>query len=440
MSFKKLLCLGCAVIFAGCNNNPVSDNGNNNKNVDAPFAVIKSDFVSRSVIAENDPRISSQAGSINLFSVKMYSELLKVVKEDENLFFSPYSITAALGMTSAGANGRTDLQIRNALQVNLEGEDFHAGINGLAQSLQSHSQATESLELSIVNSIWSQKDLMLHVNFLDILSRHYDAGVNILDFAREPDSSRVIINEWVSEQTHDRINDLLPEGSITVDTRLVLTNAIYFLADWLIKFPDTLTDDQTFTRLDGSQVTVPMMNLRSEPVKLLYYDSGNYRILELPYKGNRLAMDLILPNDGAYNNFEQNISAEIISHLVNGLDSAGLVSVCIPRFEFATKSISLKNAFKNLGMEEPFSLSADFSGITDIDLFISDIYHKAFIKVDENGTEAAAATAVIMSGTSIETPPPPKFVANRPFIFFIRDTMTGAILFMGRVLDPLVES
>jgi len=438
MNYKKLLCLGCAVILSGCNNNPVSDNSNNKKDVDAPFAVIKSDFVSRSVVTENDPRISSQASNINQFSVKMYSELVK--EENGNLFFSPYSITAALGMTDAGAKGETDLQIRKALQVSLEGEDFHAGINGLDQSLKSHAQATENLELNIVNSIWAQKDLMLYVNFLDLLSRHYDAGINVVNFALEPDPSRIIINEWVSEQTRDRIKDLLPEGSITVDTRLVLTNAIYFLADWLIKFPDTLTDNQAFTRLDGSQVTVPMMNLRSEPVKLLYYDSGNYRILELPYKGNRLAMDLILPNDGAYNNFEQNISAEIISHLVNGLDSAGLVSVCIPRFEFATKSISLKNAFKNLGMEEPFSLSADFSGITDIDLFISDIYHKAFIKVDENGTEAAAATAVIMSGTSIETPPPPKFVANRPFIFFIRDTMTGAILFMGRVLDPLVES
>lgn len=438
MNYKKLLCLGCAFFLSGCNNNPVSDNNNNVNDATAPFAVIKHDFVSRSVIAENDPRISSQANSINQFSVKMFSELTK--EENGNIFFSPYSITTALGMTDAGAKGETDLQIRKALQVNLEGEDFHAGINGLDQSLKSHAQATENLELNIVNSIWSQKDLMLQVNFLDLLSRHYDAGVNIVDFAGEPEPCRLIINDWVSGQTHDRIKDLLPEGSITVETRLVLTNAIYILADWLIKFPDTLTDNQSFTRLDGSQVTVPMMNLRSEPVKLLYYDAGKYRILELPYKGNQLAMDLILPNAGTYNNFEQNISAEIVSHLVNGLDSVGLESVCIPRFEFTTKSISLKKAFKNLGMEEPFSFSADFTDMTNSDLFISDIYHKAFIKVDENGTEAAAATAVIMDATSSQPPPKPQFVANRPFIFFIRDTMTGAILFMGRVLDPLVES
>jgi serpin B len=436
MSFKKLLCLGCAVFFVGCNNNPVSDNGNNNKNIDAPFAVMKSDFVSRSEIAESDPRVSSQANSINKFSAKMYSEL---AKEEGNLFFSPYSITAALGMTDAGAKGETDLQIRKVLQVDLSGEDFHAGINGLDYSLKSHSQSTENLELNIVNSIWSQKDLMLQVNYLDLLSRHYDAGVNILDFMQEPEPSRLIINEWVSEQTHERIKDLLPEGSITNETRLVLTNAIYFLADWLIKFDDANTANQAFTRLDGSKVTVPMMNLREEPVKLLYYNQGNCRILELPYKGNRLAMDLILPEAGTFNNFEKNISAEVISNLVNGLDSVGLITVRIPRFEFTTESISLKKAFMSLGMEMPFSPSADFSGIGNIDLVISDIIHKAFIKVDEKGTEAAAATAVIVGTTSMDPPPPPQFVADRPFIFFIRDTKTGAILFMGRVLDPLVS-
>ncbi|NLL15118.1 MAG: serpin family protein [Fibrobacter sp.] len=438
MRLKKLLCLGCAVFFAGCNNNPVSDNGSNN-NTNTPFAVFKSDRVSRAVVIENDSRISSQANSINQFSVKMFSELSKDAKGDENLFFSPYSITVALGMANAGARGETDIQIRKALQVNLEGEDFHAGINGLDQSLQSHSQATENLELNIVNSIWSQKDMMLQVNFLDILSKHYNAGINILDFERDPESCRVIINDWVSEQTHDRIKDLLPQGAIKIGTKLVLTNAIYFLADWLIKFADTLTDNQTFTRLDGSEITVPMMNLRDKPVKLLYHNSGKCRILELPYKGNRLAMDLILPDSGTYNNFEQNLSVEIVSELVNGLDSVGLVTVRIPRFEFTTASISLVDAFKNLGMTAPFSPSADFSGISHGSLAISDIIHKAFVKVDEKGTEAAAATAVIIGRVSDPAPPPEQFVANRPFIFFIRDTMTGAILFMGRILDPLVK-
>ncbi len=432
MSFKKLLCLGCAVFLIGCNNNPVSDNGNNNKSVNAPFTVMKSDLVSRSSVPENDPRVSSLASSINRFAVKMYSEL---AKEDGNLFFSPYSITSALGMTDAGAKGETDLQIRQALQVDLIGEDFHAGINGLDLSLKSHSLVAENVELKTVNSIWSQRDLMLQVNFLDLLSRHYDAGINILDFMLEPETSRLIINKWISEQTQQRIKDLLPEGAITQDVKLVLTNAIYFFADWLIKF--NRTDIQPFVYLNGNQKIVYMMDLREEPVKLLYYESSNCRILELPYKGERLVMDLILPDAGTFYNFERSISAEVISDLINRLDSVGLAHVRIPRFEFTTKSISLTKAFMNLGMVVPFSLSADFSGISNTSLYIDDIYHKAFIKVDEKGTEAAAATAVIMLPVSTNPPPPPQFVADRPFIFFIRDTLTGAILFMGRVLDPM---
>ncbi len=216
---------------------PKPYNCNNNNGADAPFAVRKSDLVSRAVIAEDDPRISSQANSIKQFSAKMYSEL---AKEDGNLFFSPYSIISALGMADAGARGETDLEIRKALQTELAGEDFHAGINGLDQSLQSHSKATEYLELNIVNSIWSQNGLMLQVNFLDLLSMHYDAGINLVDFANDHEKSRLIINEWVSEQTRNRINDLFPEGSIKPSTALVLTNAIYFLADWLIKFNDTI--------------------------------------------------------------------------------------------------------------------------------------------------------------------------------------------------------
>lgn len=432
----RLLCLSCAAIIAGCNNDPVSNNIINQEK-EAPFAVRKHDFVSREIVASDDHRIHSQANSINQFAIKMFSELKE---KDENMFFSPYSITSALGMTDAGAKGETEEQIRKALQSTLAGDDFHAGINGLDQSIKAHSDVTENLEFNIVNSIWAQNGLMLQVNFLDLLSRHYGAGVNLLNFMGQPDSSRVIINEWVSEQTHDRINDLLPEGSITSSTRLVLTNAIYFLADWLIKFDATLTDeDRQFIRIDGSTVTIPMMKLRDKPVKVLYNNSGSCRILELPYKGNRLAMNLILPDSGTFSNFEQSLSAEVISNLIDGLDSTSVVTVQIPRFQFTTRSVSLKKAFQKMGMTIPFTPSADFSGITNENLMISDILHKAFVKVDEEGTEAAAATAVVFERTSQPLEPPAEFVADRPFIFFIRDTETGAILFMGRILDPSVE-
>ena len=431
----RLLCLSCAVFIAGCNNDPVSNNNIHQKN-EAPFAIRKHDFVSREIVPSDDPRVSSQGNSMNQFAIKMFSELNE---KGENIFFSPYSITSALGMTDAGAKGETEEQIRKALQSTLAGDDFHAGINGLDQSLMAHSDATENLELSIVNSIWAQNGLMLQVNFLDLLSRHYDAGVNLLNFSEQPDSSRIIINEWVSEQTHQRINDLLPEGSITSSTVLVLTNAIYFLADWLLKFDATLTMERQFNLMDGSTVTVPMMKLKDKPVKVLYYNSGSCRILELPYKGNRLAMNLILPDSGTFKDFEQNLSIEVINNLIDGLDSTSVITVQIPRFQFTTPSVSLVEALKKMGMTAAFSMSADFSGISNERLVISDVLHKAFIKVDEEGTEAAAATGVILKWEYQPQDPTAEFVADRPFIFFIRDTQTGAILFMGRIMDPTVE-
>lgn len=435
MNFKSLLYFTITAVLAGCSTDPVSNNGTQ-PNRDTKFGQLKSSLVSREIIAESDTRISSTANNINKFAVKMYSELSA---KDGNLFFSPYSITCALGMTDAGANGESEVQIRKALQTTLAGDDFHAGINGLDLNLKAHSDAMENIELNVVNSIWAQYDMLIYVNFLDLLSKNYDAGVNLLNFVEEPESSRIIINDWVSEQTHDRINDLLPEGSISCDTRLVLTNAIYFLADWLLKFDVSKTDNQPFTLGDGSKVTVPMMNLNEKPVMLLYSHLGNNRIVELPYKGNRLAMDLILPDSGTFDNFQKNLSVEVVDSLINALDSEAVVSVRIPRFKFTTPSISLKETLKKLGMIKPFDEDADFSAISDIDMRISDVIHKAFVKVDEEGTEAAAATAVIIDTEAYPPPPKPEFIANRPFIFFIRDTETGVILFMGRILDPTIE-
>ncbi len=344
-------------------------------------------------------------------------------------------------MTDGGAAGETDKQIRNALQVTLTGEDFHAALNGLDRSLAAHSEETENLELNVVNSIWQQNSLLIKDTYLDLLARHYDAGVNLLDFRKDPDSCRIIINDWVSEQTKSRINDLLPPGSISTLTDLVLTNAIYFMADWLFSFDTEKTDNQGFHLLDGETVLVPTMKLKSEngKVKLLYAEAENVRVLELPYKGRRIAMDFILPDSGMFSVFESKLSAEDLSGLLDKLDSTELPPVRIPKFQFTTESISLKNAFMSLGMTAPFS-DADFSGITSqYSLAISDIFHKAFIKVDENGTEAAAATAVIIDIISMPSSQP-YFIADRPFIYLIRDTQTKTILFMGRVMDPRVES
>jgi serpin B len=259
----------------------------------------------------------------------------------------------------------------------------------------------------------------------------------MLDFINEPDPSRIIINDWVAEKTNQRIKDLIPQGLITENTRLVLTNAIYFLADWVYKFDSSLTKVEAFHTADGSSIQTPMMSFSDKGVTKLYNYSGNVRILELPYKGDRIAMDLILPDSGKFELFEDSVTFEGISGLISGLDSTKLTNVKIPKFQFATPSMSITKALINLGMEVPFTGAADFSGIADINLVISEVLHKAFIKVDESGTEAAAATAIIIEVTSL--PPGTNFfVANRPFMYLIRDKQTNAILFMGRVMNPAV--
>jgi serpin B len=385
MSYKKLISLAFVGLVAGCSTNPVTST--TDKPLETPFAISKSASVQREVIPSTDVRITEQAGSINQFAVKMYSQL---IKDSGNVFFSPYSITTALGMTDAGAAGSTDEEIRKALQVTLTGDDFHVAINGMDQSLKAHSDATENLELNVINSIWAQNGFPLRVTFLDQLSRHYDAGINLLDFFTDPDPSRIIINTWVSDQTNQRIKDLIPDGVICKETKLVLTNAIYFKADWLLKFDAQKTDNQKFALLNGDSIPVPMMKHTgkdNESIKLLYRKLSNFRILELPYRGERVVMDFILPDSGIFNTFESGMTTEMINTSFKNLDSVALTSVRIPKFEFSTPSISLVEAFNELGMVVPFSDGANFSGISQSSLKIGNIIHKAFIKVDESGTE-----------------------------------------------------
>lgn len=441
MSYKKFLGLAAVIALVGCSENPVSEN---NEDTDLPdFIIHRSPSAVREAVASNDNRISVQASSNNEFASKMYSQLAE--SENGNLFFSPFSIISALGMADAGAKGETDQQIRKALSVQLPADDFHAALNGLDQSIESYAATVNNLEFKNVNSIWSHngQGFALKMGYLDKLEVNYGAGVNLLNFSENPDSSRIIINDWVSEQTNNRINELLPAGSINSLTRVVLTNAIYFLADWKVKFDVTRTKNESFTRKDGSAVTVPMMVLGDTAVtdgkdfKQLYGRVDSTRILELPYSGDRLVMDILLPDSGAFDYFERKISRQMIDSLINSLSLIALPPVQIPRFEFSTASISLKNALTAMGMEDAFSeTAADFSGMSETPLFVSDVVHKAFIKVNEKGTEAAAATGVVFATVSVTAPK--IFIANRPFVYLIRDTQTKSILFMGRVLDPTI--
>jgi serpin B len=368
------------------------------------------------------------------FAFKLYQELKE---KDGNLFYSPYSISLALAMAYAGARGETAQQMADTLQFLLEQDKLHPAFNWLDAELASRGEgaagnAGGKFRLNIVNDIWGQKDYEFLPAFLNVLAENYGAGLRLLDFINETEQSRVAINKWVSDQTEGRIENLIPPGAINELTRLVLTNAIYFNAAWEYPFNDKVTANGPFYLLDGGQVTVPMMR---QTESFGYAEGEGYQAVELPYDGDELSMVILLPASGNFEAFEAELQAQQVNDIIKGLQPTE-VTLTMPKFEFDSE-FSLKDTLADMGMPDAFSPEdADFSGMTgNRELFISDVVHKAFVAVDEAGTEAAAATAVIVGTTSVPESPV-EVTIDHPFIFLIRDIETGAILFVGRVLNP----
>ncbi|MBN2722796.1 MAG: serpin family protein [Deltaproteobacteria bacterium] len=362
------------------------------------------------------------------FALNLYEEL--VALESGNIFYSPHSISIAMAMTWAGALGDTASQMADVLQFGSVAEEVHAAFNALDLELSSRGTSDpEEFRLEIANAIWGQDGYGFLQSFLDTLALNYGSGLFLLDFFADPENSRITINDWVAENTEDRIKDLLPEGSVTNNTKLVLTNAIYFKADWNTKFHPDSTYTGEFTQLNDSKVSVDMMNAQ---ISLPHYQGANFSTVEMPYKGEDISMVVILPDEGEFENVEAAFNAELLSDIDSGFLTTDMI-LTFPKFSYEYK-ISLKDIFVDMGMTDAFDFGkADLSGMDGTnELYIMDVLHKAFVAVDEEGTEAAAATGVIVGDTSI---PSVTFNANRPFIYLIRDRVTGAILFVGRVVE-----
>ena len=364
-------------------------------------------------------------------------DLYQALRDTEgNLFYSPYSISLALAMTYAGAHGETERQMADTLHFLLPQDKLHPVFNSLDLELASRGQGAkgkddEGFRLHIVNAIWGQKDYSFLPAFLDVLAENYGAGLRILDFITEPEQSRITINNWVSDQTEERIKDLIPQGAIDALTRLVLTNAIYFNAAWLYPFDKDATSDGEFHLLNGDKITIPMMR---QTESFGYAEGDGYQVVELPYDGSELSMVILLPEAGQFETFEEGLQAQRVDAIIKSIQNHQ-VTLTMPKFEFDSE-FSLKNTLAGMGMPVAFSAGADFSGMTGIpELFIDEVLHKAFVSVDEAGTEAAAATAVIMKLTAAPAEPV-EVIIDHPFIFLIRDIETGTILFVGRVLNP----
>ncbi|WP_276254835.1 serpin family protein [Halomontanus rarus] len=389
------------------------------------------------------------------FSLDLLAQL-RTEAPDENLFCSPYSVSVALAMTYAGARGETADEMADALRYELGQDDLHPAFGALeAEFVRRNEDGQEvanawagedeteneddgpAFEFTTANTVWGQDGYGFSEDYLNLLEAYYGAGMELVDFSGSPEEARQRINEWVEERTNDRIEDLLPEGSIDATTKLVLTNAIYFVGKWEYPFSEEDTEPGTFTALDGTESEVPLM---FQSTKLPYAEIAGHQLVELSYANRDTSMVVILPAEGEdesgdENGFETFENEFTVDRLATMLEETSTTEVDLTLPTFGIESeFSLVETMRGLGMEKAFGGGADFSGMDGSDgLFVDDIRHKSFVEVDELGTEAAAATAVVMN----ESAPPDhaEMVVDRPFLFYIRDRPTETPLFVGRVVD-----
>jgi len=388
---------------------------------------------------ELPPPVAEETGSMeegiqevikanNEFAFDLYSELGK--SESGNIFYSPYSISAALAMTYEGAKDQTAKEMKSVFhfpESNILRPNFAAIYNDI-------NKENDKYELKTGNALWVQKDYPFLEDYMSRAERYYGGKAVNVDFVNETEKTRQTINSFIEAQTKNKIKDLIPAGFLNPLTRLVLTNAIYFKGTWTWQFDESKTQEQDFKITSDNVVQTPMMRMNPEKTRFNYAQLDDLQILELPYKGAKISMLILLPKDNL-KSIEKNLTLEKLNEYKSEMEETKLDSIMIPKFEFDTKYF-MKETLADLGMPTAFIEAADFSGMTGMrDLFIDFVIHQAYVKVDEEGTEAAAATAVGMKLTAMPEQTN-DFIADHPFVFMIQDKTNDNILFLGRVVDP----
>jgi serpin B len=378
--------------------------------------------------------LDAVAAASNAFGFNLYQKLVGE-KPEENQFMSGFSVFAALAMTSEGAGGTTLDILKNTLGLP-EREILHAGLSELGAAL---SRGDAPYALAVANAIWPEKSFHLKPEFLSVIRKVYHGESLPLNFKSDYENSRKTINAWVEKQTNQRIKNLLPEGSLTELTRMVLTNAIYFKGKWKFEFDKKLTQSQPFWLSKGNKVEAPLMYLPYKKQKLKYAQMDGFEALSLPYQGDDLSMIVLLPELDKMADLEKKLDAAQWSLISMQLHPAP-VNVWLPKFKIEGGG-SIKPALSSLGMASLFE-SADFSNMFSdpVEFKISDVFHKAFVEVNEEGTEAAAATAVVVAEKSaaMQDDPIRNFRADHPFIFMIQHNASKSILFMGKMVKPVI--
>ena len=430
-SIVLIAVIGLVVLFSGCTE---KQGGTlpSTPTVTAISTVTETPNVAVTTSEQYSSANISIANSINNFTFKTYSLLSN---ESGNLFFSPFSISTALSMAAEGAGGKTLQEMRNILELS---NDLSANRKGFESLLDNLNMRNASYNLSIADAIWIEKTFSVKQEFSNVLSTYYHALAQQADFANNPDGERKNINSWVASKTNNKILDLIPQGGLDSYTRLVIVDAIYFKGNWAQQFNKSDTQNATFFISQSKSVSTPMMHI-SKSENASYYSDNELKALEMDYQGDNLSMLILLPNP---NHNLSEVEEGLSSTKISGIRAQFVpqpVQVWLPRFSM-TKSKEMSDLLKELGMKSAFDpYIADFSGINSTEgLYISDVFHKAFINVNETGTEAAAATSIVVGITAIGILP--EFRADHPFLFFIIDKHTGSILFMGRVADPTSEN
>jgi len=435
---KRLLAgLTAVILVAGCGSAASSSSN-------APASLPGADGIALAAVSV--PRLTTsgdddaKAGdAVNAFGLDLYAKLV-AADPSNNLVFSPASIELALAMARAGARGTTATEMDTVMHA--LGTDANAAwVAALDQSLNSKTATfqddmghAQDVVLRSVNAPFAQKGFALEAPYLQALGERFGAGLRLVDYIKATEAARKAINDWVNAQTEQRIPELLGQGTLDDQTRLVLVNAIYLKAAWQTPFEDGATAPAPFTRLDGSTVQVPMMHMGGE---LPYATGTGWKAVELPYVGGKLSMLVIVPDDLAA--FEKTLDGKALAAIVDGLATRHVSDLGLPKFGTESK-VELKKVLSAMGMPTAFTDRADFSGIsTEEPLLIDAVIHQANIDVDENGTEAAAATAVVARAASLPSDAV-SLMVDHPFLFALRDKDTGAVLFLGRITEPATRS
>ncbi len=416
MNYLGLLITVVSLVTMGCLNLGNSDNDGDGGNPES--TVIYSSF--QEIINFS-----------NEFAFEMYLELLN---GSENVFFSPYSITTALGMAYEGAKGDTAREMESVLDLPWNSTERLVMMNKFQEKLN---EVGAGYALSTANSYWLSERGELEPNYIDAIEQYYLAQGDRLDFAGDPSGAVETINSWVENETQDKIKDLLSEEDIDMNTYLILTNAVYFKSDWLYQFDKEATQEDDFHLSEGGTVTAEFMHMCDETKALKHGDNADFQMLQLPYKDRDTNMYVLLSKGtaGDITSLEGGLDQHMFSSLKDTM-TPQYVDVYLPKFKLEEK-YNLKDQLMDMGMPKAFTPSADFSNMTPEPVYIDKVIHQSFVEVDEEGTEAAAATAVIMRNYSAgPSATPIEFRADLPFVFIIEHQETGQILFMGKVEDP----